>query len=111
MKTNQIDETSVGTDGICILRYLENFPDDFITEMEIARRADGRVHFLQDPHWAHIALPQLLEAGLLEGDGLGKYRKKGDRVKTDGAAKKYLSPQLRSVLERSQRQFDLSDYD
>ena len=111
MDASTISNVSLGADENSVLQYLENFPDDFMTEMEIARRADGRNHFMKDTHWAHLALSQLMDFGLLESDGIGKYRLKCRRGKSAGMNRKYLAPQVREILERSSRHFDLSGFD
>ena len=110
MNTISTNSSALGADEACVLQYLENFPDDFVTEMEIARRADGRARFMRDTHWAHIALSQLTEAGLLEADGLGKFRMKSRSTKAHVVAGKFLAPELRVILEHSSHHFDLSGY-
>ena len=110
MKPILINSVALGADESCVLQYLENFPDDFVTEMEIARRADGRTHFMDDTHWAHIALSQLIESGLLETDGLGKFRLKDRSAKAHAMVRKFLAPEVREILEHSSHHFDLSGY-
>jgi hypothetical protein len=108
MEANDIIASS---DEKCVLQYLENFPDEFVTETEITRRADGKSHFLEDSHWAHVALSQLLDSQLLETDGTGKYRVKKSRITTRNAFKKFIAPHLRDILEHSKRKLDLSGYE
>ena len=94
----------------CVLQYLNLFPDQFITEVEIARRADSRQHFLEDAHWAHNALVELLEAELVETSGDGKYRLKYKGPRAADPARKFMDPRLRDILERSGCQIDLSRF-
>jgi hypothetical protein len=107
MKTYDI---LLGTDENCVLQYLQNFPDHFLTEMEISRRAGGRHAFVDDAHWAHSPLNVLVELGILETDGEGKYRVKTGRMDSDHPIRKFMSPHFRSILEQSGRNFDLSAY-
>jgi hypothetical protein len=92
------------------LQYLVNFSGQFIGEPEISRRANGKDRFLEDSHWAHIALTQLLEVQLLETDGAGRYRVKSETTKSRDFASKFIDPKIRQILEQSGRKFDLSSY-
>jgi hypothetical protein len=103
-------DINFSSDENCILQYLNNFPDEFITEMEISRRADGRERFQQDSHWAHYALAQLVESKLVESDGEGRYRLCYRRPGLSGPVKKFLAPHIREILEQSGRKIDLSGY-
>lgn len=107
MKTYDI---LLGMDENYILQYLQNYPHSYITEMEVARRAGGRNYFLNDSHWAHNPLCILVDLGLLETDGQGKYRIKSDEVEAPHSAAKFISPQFRHILEHSGRKFDLTAY-
>ena len=103
--------TDIGMEANCVMQYINNFPGEFISEREIARRADGKERFLKDPHWAHNALSELTELGLLETDGGGRYRQKKQNAKAVKHGAKFLDPKLRSILEKSNHGFDLSNYD
>lgn len=109
------NDINFGADENCVLQYLSNFPGQFISETEIARRADGRGHYLKDVHWPHNALAQLVDASLLEADGEGKYRLKtrqqsGEKPKASRRPKKFIAPQLRDILEHSSHKIDLSRF-
>lgn len=99
-----------GSDENCILQYLKNFPEQFVTEMEISRRADGRDRFVENSHWAHYALSQLLDLKLVETDGDGRYRLTSRRAGTGWPARKFIAPQMREILEHSGHKIDLSRY-
>lgn len=101
-------DLTLGTDESCVLQYVQHFPESFLTEMEIARKADGRGKFEQDNHWAHVPLSQLVDFGMLETDGKGRYRLKVIRKLVKPS--KFISPSLRHILERSSHNFDLSMY-
>lgn len=103
-------DIEMGADENCILQYLNNFKDTFITETEITRRADGRNRFVEDSHWAHNALNRLMEWQLVEMDGEGKFRLKSNRTPSKNTAKKFMSPKMREILERSGHKIDLSDF-
>jgi hypothetical protein len=104
-----LTDISLGPDENCVLQYLNNFPNDFISEREIARRADGRRRFAENAHWAHIALSELVENRFIETDGLGKYRMKRTSLAA-GEVRKFISPQFRTILENCGPKFDLSSY-
>jgi hypothetical protein len=87
--------------------------------MELSRRAEGRRRFMEDPRWAHSPLSQLVDANLVEADGFGRYRVKSNSEKHGMANAgqparqpgiKFIDPRLRSILERSNRAFDLSQF-
>jgi len=110
MNFDAIDFTA---DENCVMLYISNFPGEFINEREIARRADGKDRFLEDPYWAHYALSQLTDSQILETDGGGKYRlkpKQAAPIKAVSPSAKFLDPRLRAILEQSDRKFDLTNY-
>ena len=90
-----------------ICTYLKSWPGQFISGREIARRAGGRKRFLRDPNWATPILAILVEKGVLESDPSGHFR----LVPNDKAekAKRWLSPQIRKILERSEKEIDITD--
>ena len=92
------------------LQYLKNFPDQFITEMEITRRANGRECFVANSHWAHFALSKLLDFKMVETDGDGKYRLTSNRAGIGGPARKFMAPHIKEILQRSGQKLDLSSY-
>ncbi len=103
-------DLNIGTDANCILQYLNNFPTQFISEMEIARRAEGRNRFAEDARWTHGALSELMELNMVETDGHGRYRIKPSMAKASGHGRKFIDPKLRSILEKSGQKIDLSSY-
>ena len=100
----------VSLDAACVLQYLYLFPNDFLTETEIARRAGERSVFKENPRWAHVALSQLLDLKLVETDGLGRYRVNDVRPEEGGASKRFIAPHLRAILERKGGAIDLSGF-
>jgi len=106
----ETDDLNLGADADCILQYLKNFPTQFISAMEISRRAEGRNRFREESRWAQSALGQLVELALIETDGKGRYRIKS-RKKKGGAGNKFIAPGMREILEKSGRKIDLSKYE
>jgi hypothetical protein len=91
-------------DERAICDYLKSWPKQFVAGREIARRASGKRRFQQEPQWAYPVLGRLIEEGLVETDGLGHYRLcRRDEQKTNKG--RWLSPQMRRILERSEKDF------
>jgi len=89
-----------------IIDYLKSWPGQFVATREIARRADGKRRFREDPHWAPPVLSRLVEQNLIESDSLGHYRylaKAGEEARKK--ANRWISPHLREILERSGKDF------
>ncbi len=105
------NEPLLGADEKLVFQYLKNFAEDHVSEMEITRQADGRERFVQDQRWAHAALVSLLELGWVTTDGFGRYRLLAARARRPDFRKKYLSPQMRDILNHSNKPIDLSSYD
>jgi hypothetical protein len=103
-------ERSLGGDEWCVLKYLETHPNEFMDAMEIARHADRKSRFLEDPLWAYPALRGLWELGLLETEGGDRYRVKSRAVVTSAGSKRFIAPHLRAILEQSHRKLDLSRF-
>jgi len=83
--------------AICL--YLRASPGQWISATEIARRADGKRRFREDPMWASQVILRLVDQAFLESDSTGHYRLRplGRR----GKAKKWISPRFRRILEES----------
>ena len=87
---------------ICL--YLKGLPGQFVSYAEISRRAGGKRRFRQEPEWATPILGRLVEKGIVESDSTGHYRLKV-RLK-DRKPAKWVSPQIRKILERSGKSFE-----
>ena len=81
---------------ICI--YLKGFRGQFVSLAQITRRAGGKKRYRDDPYWAAPVLSRLVEKKIVEADSTGHYRLKPPP--TD-KRKKWMSPQVRRILERS----------
>jgi len=85
-----------------ICAYLKTLPGQFVAAREIARRADGKSRYAKDPHWAVPVLARLLEKKLIERDSTHSYRL---IVKDEKKRKKWISPQMQKILEKSGKDF------
>ena len=88
---------------ICI--YLKSMPGQFVSGREIARRAACKRRFREDPNWAAAGLAELVDQGLIESDSTGHYRLPVRQSKEADPAKKWISPQLKKILEKSGKDF------
>ncbi len=98
-------------DKSCVLAYLKHWPNEFVSKIEIARRAETRTRFLFDPTWADRALHSLMESGMVESNALGQYRLPGRGAATTvkcGAKTMFIAPHLAEILEKSGNRFELS---
>ncbi|HWX20430.1 MAG TPA: hypothetical protein VN578_11070 [Candidatus Binatia bacterium] len=73
---------------------------------EICRRAAGKKRFHEDPNWAVQVLGRLVEKGVVESDSTGHYRLLRPEKKKE--QKRWVSPQIRKILESSGKKFDES---
>ncbi|MFN3409113.1 MAG: hypothetical protein ACK45B_08985 [Limisphaerales bacterium] len=91
-------------DERAICDYLKSWPKQFVAAREIARRAGGKRRFREEPQWAYPVIARLLEDGIIETDGLGHYRlcRRDEQKQNKG---RWLSPQMRRILERSEKDF------
>jgi len=85
---------------ICI--FLKSYPNQFISAREICRRAGGKRRFREDANWAIPILTRLAEKGTIEDDMAGHFRL---IQKTADKKKKWISPQIKKLLEKSGKDF------
>ncbi len=87
-----------------ICTYLKGVPGQFISAREICRRAGGKWRLRDDPKWAMPFLAHLVEKKVIESDATGHYRLivKRDKKNPKG---KWLSPQMKRILEKSGKDF------
>ena len=85
-----------------ICAYLKSLPGQFVSAREIARRAGGKSRHRENPHWAAPFIAQLLEQKVIETDSAHNYRLV---VKEDKKPKKWVSPQMKRILEQSGKDF------
>jgi hypothetical protein len=90
---------------ICL--YLKGFPGQFASYGEIAKRAGGKRRYREDPNWASALLTRMVEKGILESDSTGHYRLKV--VQKREKAKRWVSPQIRKILEQGGKTFEIPD--
>lgn len=106
----EINNFDLGADEYCVLQYLKQFPEGFVTQMEICQRADGKNRFREDVHWAHNSLSRLLDLKLITADGDDRYRINTHPKKTSKGLKQFMAPQVRKILEQSGKKFDFSEF-
>lgn len=98
-------------DEICVLDYLKHWRGQFVSKIEIARRAETRARFLFDPAWADRALRNLLETGVVESNSHGQYclpeNVAAGKVKC-GDKMMFIAPHLAEILEKNGNRFELS---
>ncbi len=93
----------VDADEKDICDFLKQWPKQFTSGKEICRRAAGKHRYREDPYWATQPLIRLVEKTIVETDGNSHYRllqKEKKRVK------RWISPELKKLLEESGREFD-----
>jgi hypothetical protein len=93
-----------------ICTYLRSLPGQWVSARDIARRAGGKSRYRDDPYWAVPILARLLEQKLIETDATHHYRL---IIKDSKKPKKWLSPQMQKILEKSGKDFThvISDED
>jgi len=85
-----------------ICTYLKSAPGQFVSARDIARRADGKSRYAKDPYWAAPILARLLEQKIIERDSTHSYRLV---VKPEKKPKKWISPQVQKILQKSGKDF------
>jgi len=86
-----------------ICTYLKSFPGQYVAARDIARRAGGKWRFRDNPLWAEPILDGLLAKKLIESDSTHHYRLIAKEEKKK--AQKWVSPQLKRILEKSGKDF------
>ncbi len=59
---------------MAIVNFLKASPDGYAARREIARKAQKRTIFEENPHWADAPLGSLVDQGAIEQDDSGHYR-------------------------------------
>jgi hypothetical protein len=85
---------------ICL--YLKSLPGQWVSARDIARRAGGKSRYREEPHWAVPVLARLLEKKIIETDSTHAYRL---IIQDDKKPKKWISPQVKKILESSGKDF------
>jgi hypothetical protein len=80
-----------------ICEFLKSWPDQFVSQREVCRRAGGKWRFREDPNWALPVLCRMVEKGFLESDAAGHFRLITE--KKDDKKKQWISPHLKKLLE------------
>jgi hypothetical protein len=85
-----------------IFLFLKSFRDQFVSGREIARRASGKRRFSEEPQWAVPVLTRMLDRKAIETDNHDHFR----LIQPKGGKKKWVSPQIKQVLEQSGKKFE-----
>jgi len=83
--------------------YLRTFRGQFVAGREISKKAAGKWRFRENPSWAVPVLGRLVERKVVESDGLGHF--KFIVVKPKKGEKRWVSPQIKKLLEKSGKAF------
>jgi hypothetical protein len=86
-----------------ICEYLKAFRNQYVAAREISKRAGGKWRFRENPSWAVPVLGRLVQKKVVETDGTGHFRLAPPKDKKD--KKRWVSPQLKRILEQSGKQF------
>jgi hypothetical protein len=76
-----------------------------VAAKEICRRAGGKWRYRENEDWALPILLRLVEKGQVEDDSAGHFRLIA--VKTKEEKVKWVSPEIKKILEKSGKPFDL----
>jgi hypothetical protein len=88
---------------VCL--FLKTYPGEFVSFKDISRRAGGKRRYRNEPEWAAPVLAKLVEKCLIESDSTGHYRLK-IRTEQEKAKSRWVSPQIRRILEKSGKEFE-----
>ncbi|HEY3760911.1 MAG TPA: hypothetical protein VGN23_04125 [Verrucomicrobiae bacterium] len=78
---------------------MKTWGGEFISAMEVCRRAGSKRKFHEDPSWAKPVLVRMEERRILEVDLSGRYRIKPVPKKKHGT--KWVSPDIAKLLKES----------
>jgi hypothetical protein len=87
-----------------ICAYLKAAHGQFISRREIARRAGGKRRFHDDPQWAAPVLEKLVEKKIIESNATGQFRLI-TKEESKNRRKKWVSPHMKRILEKSGQDF------
>lgn len=87
-------------DESAIYEYLKPWPGEYVAAQQICRQADGRRRFESDPKWAFVVLARLVDKGVLETDGSGRFRLPSEsKIEKKAKPARWISPQIKKILE------------
>ncbi len=96
----------VDSDEMEIYRYLEGCGGQFVSALEISRRAASRKRFQEEPKWATSPLHRLTDSGVIETNGKSQYRLCPKQTEEKPKVKRWISPHIQKILRDSGKQFD-----
>ena len=71
----------MSTEEKVILEYLRLFPNEFVSVVQVCKRAAGRKRFTVDPEWARPHLRRLEAKAHVESNQFGHYKLTDDATK------------------------------
>ena len=74
MEEKEPDLSGLDSDQREICAYLASWGDQWVPQVDIAKRAGGKRRFQEDPEWAVRMFPSLVESRLVESNSNGHYR-------------------------------------
>ncbi|HEV2392257.1 MAG TPA: hypothetical protein VG146_07830 [Verrucomicrobiae bacterium] len=84
---------------------MKSWPGQFVSVVQICRRAGNRRQFQENPNWAVPLLATMLDKKVVECDAYNRYRLKPPEKKR----KVFMSPELKKILEKAGRTFDVDE--
>ncbi len=79
-----------------IFQFLKTYGKEYVNAKEVCRRACPKKRFNENPDWAKPILQSMAERGILESDGLGRFRVKPKPKKAGG---RWISPDIEKLLK------------
>jgi len=89
----------MSNDEKLVLKYLEQFAGEFVSPLDIARRAASPRRYQTQPGWARAVLQQFEQESVVEKDLKGRYRIKQKRAKPARTERPKDAPPELKVLE------------
>ena len=90
-----------------IFEYLKTWGTEYISGMEIARRATNKRRFYKEPNWAKPVLLRMVDRGILESNPQGHYRVKP--VSHKNKDKRWVAPDIAKILQESGVEIETGD--
>lgn len=85
-----------------IFQFLKSYGGEFLSAMEVCRRAGGKRKFHEDPNWAKQPLIRMAERNILEADQSGRYRIKPVKKHKQ----QWIAPDIAKILQESNAEPD-----
>jgi hypothetical protein len=97
------------SDEADVWNFLNTCLGEYVSPVEISRRASGRRRYKDEPKWALRPIQRLLDEKIIETDGNGHYR--APLTEKKAKTKRWIAPHIRKILKESGKEFDEIDMD